>query len=233
MPQLFYKNCSEENCVSYVSHLFQSLGNREEVSASLAYFEGGSEATAASYPDGVSSKCMMEIHNHLDSSNIWKKTVPWVTEVEYTIPHPNGDVTAFDTKSGGDAQLSRKSVALNLTGSCLGNENWRIYFSRISAEPSDKMDFNTTRYSWVKVMNIKRFFYETNRSSWIFKLVVCWEGVTVEDAKKGDKKYFVYVETNDNMKMSSNPPHSAASFLDKILDIISLGGRRQILTVLS
>lgn len=214
MSLKFYKSCKEETCVSDVSRLFQSLGNREKVSASLAY----------SGVSGVSSRCMIQIHNYLDSSDIWQKTTPWETEVEYTIPHPSGDVTAFDTSSGADAKLSRKSVVLSLTGSSGTDKNWRVFVTRVSSEPSDKMDFNATRFSWVKVMNIKRFYYETSKSSWVFKLVVCWEGATKEEARAGAKKYFVYVETNDVSKTFSSPSYSTASFLDKVLDIISLDG---------
>lgn len=223
-PKLFYKNCFEESCVSHVSQMFTSLGNKDKVCASLAYSSCGDSG-------GISDGSMMGIHNHLDSSKIWKKTVPWVTEVEYTIPHPSGDTTAFDTNSGADAKLSRKSVVSKLTGRCEFDTGWRISITRTSDEPSDKMDFKTTRWTWVKVMNVKRFHYETSRSSWVFKLVVSWEGVTKEDAKAGAKKYVVYVESVDNVKTSSNPSYSAASFLDKILDIISLDGRRQTLTL--
>ena len=218
----FYKTFSEQNCVGDVSQMFHKLGNKERVSASLAYPENSE--------NGVSSSCMMAIHNYLDSSSIWKKTIPWATEVEYTIPHPGGDITAFDTNSGADAELSRQSVVRFLAGSCAADEKWKILLTRMSAQPFDRMDFNTSRFSWVKVMNTKRFYYETARSSWVFKLVVSWEGVTKEDAKSGAKKYFVCVETNDNVKTSSNPTYSAASFLDKVLDIVSLDGRRQTLT---
>lgn len=219
----FYKKNSEENCVGDVSPMFHKLGNKERVSASLVYLADGQGS-------GVSSSCMMAIHNHLDSSNIWKKTIPWVTEVEYTIPHPGGDITAFDTNSGGDAQLSRQSLAFSLTGGCAADENWRILLTRMSSQPFDKMDFNTSRFTWVKIMNTKRFYYETGTSSWVFKLVVAWEGLTKQAAKSGGKKYFVCVETNDNVKTSLNPGYSAASFLEKILDIISLDGSRQTLT---
>lgn len=216
----FYKSIQEETCVSRVSQLFQALGNRERVFASLTTGDSG----------GVSADCMMAIHNHLDSSKMWAKVVPWVTEVEYTIPHPGGDITAFDTNSGGEAKLSRNSVVRLITATPGEKDSsWKISLTRTSSQPSDKMDFNTTRFSWVKVMNMKRFYYETDRSSWVFKLVVSWEGVTKEDAKASGKKYLVYVETDDIVKTSANPSYSAASFLDKILDIISLEGRRQTL----
>lgn len=213
---MFYNNFSDETCVSLVSEMFKDLGHREKVSACLAYDKGG-----------VSYEGMLAIHNHLESSKIWRKTVPWVTEVEYTIPHPDGDITAFDSNSGGEAKLTRNSVVLQQTGSC---KNWKISLTRILAEPSDKMDFNTTRWTWVKVKNTKKFYYETERSSWVFKLAVCWEGVTKEVAKAGDKKYLVYVESVGSDKTCSYPSYSAASFLDKILDIISLDGKRPALT---
>lgn len=224
----FYRNISEENSVKDISRFFQSLGNRETVSASLGYSVDGSPPTDA----GISSACMTAIHNHLDSAKMWKMKSPWATEVEYTIPHPSGDVTAFDTNSGGDATLTRNSVVLSKTGSCANHEGCGIFLLRVSAQPSDKMDMNTQRYSRVRVMNVKRFFYETDRSSWVFKLVVAWEGATKEAAKASSRRYFVSVESQrtHNVKTSSNPAYSAASFLDKVLDIISLDGRRQILT---
>lgn len=213
----FYRNFSDETCVGLVSELFKGLGNRETVSASLTG-EGS----------GVSNDCMKAIHNHLDSSKTWARVPTWVTEVEYTIPHPQGDITAFDTNSGGDAKLFRNAVVRSIVASPDQNEQrWKIELKRTSSKPSDKMDFNTTRFSRVRVMNTKRFHYETERSSWVFKLVVCWEGATKEDAKTSDKRYFVYVETNDTAKTSSNPSYSAASFLDKIVDIISLEGKRR------
>lgn len=223
----FYKKISDESCVGYIRPMFDKLGNKEKVFASLLYLQ---RDQGDQDDQGLSSSRMMAIHNHLDSSNMWKKTIPWVTEVEYTIPHPGGDITAFDTTSGDPAQLSRRSVVVSVTGGCAADESWRILLTRMSVEPFDRMDFNTSRFSWVKIMNTKRFYYETGTSSWVFKLVVSWEGLTKQAAKSGGKKYFVSVETNDNVKTSLNPGYSAASFLEKILDIISLDGPRQTLT---
>ena len=215
----FYRNSSDETCVGLVSDLFKGLGNKETVSASLTTTDSG-----------VSPDCMMSIHNHLDSSKMWATVPCWVTEVEYTIPHPDGDITAFDTNSGGDAKLSR-NVAVQSMAARPGvlEHDWKIDLRRTSSQPSDKMNFNTTRFSRVRVMNIKRFHYETDRSSWVFKLVVSWEGGTKEEARAGGKRYYVYVETHDNTKTSSSPSYSAASFLDKIVDIVSLAGERQTL----
>lgn len=211
----FYRNFKDQTCIPQFSRLFTSLGNKEKVVASLG-------------DSGVSSENMMAIHNHLDSSNMWKKKTSWVTEVEYTIPHPDGDVVAFDTSSGEKAKLSRDSVVLRFAGNSK-KEDWGFSLTRTASQPSDRMDLNTTRFSRVKVMNTKRFFYETDRSSWVFKLVVSWEGLTKEEAKKNGKKYFVYVESVDNFKTTSNPSYSAASFLEKILDIVPSDGERQVL----
>ena len=79
-------------------------------------------------------------------------------------------------------------------------------------------------------MNTKKFFYETERSSWIFKLVVSWYGKTKKDAESSQKKYFVYIESNGESKSSSNPEYTSASFLEKIIDLISLDGKRKTLS---
>lgn len=217
----FYRNSSEETCIPYVSKLFETLQKNERVEASL--HDSGVQG-------GISLESITAIHNHLQSSRIWKKVTPWNTEVEYIIPHPDGDISAFDTSSGGDAKLTRNDIRVDFTASCVKKTNTYVSFKRIVEEPSDKMDFNTTRFSSVKIMNTKRFYYETERSSWVFRLVVMWSGSTKQEAEESDKTYIVSIETNDVRKAYSNPKYISASFLEKILDIISLDGRRKILT---
>lgn len=199
--------------------LFNCLDNNEKVIASIQDPER---------PGGISKESINDIHTHLQSSRIWKLKTKWMTEVEYTIPHPRGDVSAFDTNSDGDAKLSRKNIVSSFSASCEDN---LVRFERIKEEPSDSMDFNTTRFSSVKIMNAKRFYYETERSCWVFRLVVSWEGDTKSEAERSPKKYFAYIETNGVSKASSNPMYTAASFLEKIIDVISVGRDRQMLTL--
>lgn len=228
----FYKSLREENCVGQVSKLFDDLKNTERVSAFLTITAQGNSVQAGPPGSHAPAEHMTHIHNHLDSSKIWKQILPWATEVEYTIPHPNGDITAFDTNSGGEAKVSRNSTIESFSATTTDAKDstpWRIGFTRTLFEPTPKTDFNASRFSRVKIINTKRFFYETERSSWIFKLVVSWEGATKEEAKENGKTYSVFVETNDTTKASIHPLHSTASFLEKVLDIVSLEGRRQIL----
>lgn len=213
----YYKSFTKESIVDDICPLFQDLSNKEIVTATISCGEG----------EGVTYECIMDVHNYLDRSKIWKKTTPWITEVEYTIPHPGGNITAFDT-SVQQAQLSRKSAIASVTGRS-GNNTWNVSVTRVLTHAFDKMDFNASRFSWVRVMNTKRFYYETKKSCWVFRLVVCWEGDTKQMAKAGGKKYFINVETIDHVKSSANPRYSAASILEKILDLISLEGTRQTL----
>lgn len=217
----FYKNGSEETCVSGLKSIFETLTVNECVSASISnkrYSNGG----------GVSHACIMSIYNHLDGSRIWRNQEPWVTEVEYTIPHPRGDVLAFDTKSEREATLSSKTVVFTATAT---TDDYNVSLTRSLRSDYNDMDLNTERYSWVKIMKTKRYFYETDRSSWVFRLEVQWEGESKEHAKSNQKKYFVSVETNNNAKASANPKYSLASLLEKVLDIVSHeGGQRQVLT---
>lgn len=211
----FYKTCLDETCVSGIRPMFQTLGCNDSVTASISC-RGDS---------GLSHSRLLGIHNHLDSSSTWKKKEQWVTEVEYTIPHPDGDVKAFDTKSERSATLKSTTQISKKIGHTDDNL-WDVTLTRTSAVNYRKMDLNTQRFSRVKIMNTKRFLYETGRSSWIFRLVVAWEGLSKEDAKKSQPKYFVYIETNDNIKASVDPTYSAASLLEKVLDIVSHGKTR-------
>ena len=217
----FYTNGSEENCIPHIScKLFKSMVKNETVTASIH---------DTRQPEGISKEYIDTIHNHLQSTNIWKKTTNWTTEVEYTIPHPEGDISAFDTNSGGDAKLSRKDIVSDFNATCYKDNKVSVQFTRTKENPSDGMDFNTSRFSAVRIMNTRKFHYETERSNWIFKLVVSWYGKTKSDAQSSPKRYFVYIETGD-LKGSSNPEYTSASFLEKIIDLISLDGRRKTLS---
>lgn len=218
----FYKNSAEQNCIPHISRkLFKSMVKNETVTASI---------NISSQPEGVSKEFIDAVHSHLQSTNVWKRTTKWTTEVEYTIPHPLGDVSAFDTNSGGDAKLSRKDVISDFNAVSKEDDKLRIRFTRTKDNPSDGMDFNTTRFSAVRIMNTKKFFYETDRSNWVFKLVVSWYGTTKVDAESSPKKYFVNIETNGDSKASNNPEYTSASFLEKIIDLISLDGKRKTLS---
>ena len=219
---MFYTNGSDENCIPNISKkLFKYMTKDELVSASI---------NETGQVEGISKESIDAIHSHLQSANIWKKTTKWTTEVEYTIPHPEGDVMAFDTNSGGDAKLSRKNTICDFKAKCLKDDKLYVRFVRTKDIPSDRMDFNTTRFSSVRIMNTKKFFYETDRSSWVFKLVVSWYGNTKSEAESSPKKYFMYVETNGDSKASSNPEYTSASFLEKIIDLVSLDGKRKTLS---
>lgn len=208
----FYESSSNENCIAEVGSLFCNLGRDEKVCATLS--DG---------KDGVSIEKMKMIHHHLRSSNSWKDTLNWSTEVDYTIPHPEGDATASDTSSPGEEKLTR-SVCIMCMNAVCSNTAWRVRLERVLEKPFAKIDFNVTRFSRVKIMKVKRFIYETPRSCWCFKLVVEWSGETKDIAEKSSRKYRIFVESlRDKKQVTLNVNYTAASFLEKILDLVSLG----------
>ncbi|ACH46777.1 unknown [Feldmannia species virus] len=214
---LFYVSSENENCVGSVSKLFAALDREDKVSASLSerQCEDG---------EGVSMGSMTAIHHHLASSESWKEVLDWQTEVEYTIPHPAGEVTASDTASDGEAKIFREDRVSTLKALC--GDAWGAKICRVKHTPVVKIDFNVTRFSSVKIMSTKSFVYETPRSCWRFKLIVFWEGESKDAAEKSPKKFRVLVESvRDKEQVGVNVMYTAASFLEKILDIVSLDSK--------
>lgn len=214
---LTYKDTTSHRCISSMSSLFEGLGSGEFVQASvLKNSDYGYEA-------------ITRVHNHLHSCRSWVKVQDWDEEVEYTINHPSGDVYAYDTKSTGTRlrTITPKDAAFEAFGpdgrSC-------AVFRTIVEEPVDHIDFTTTRFSWVKVMNVKRFYYETARSSFVYRLVVRWEGETKDAAKENGMQFGIYLETNDASKMGEFPEQSCVSFMEKTLDLLS-GDSRHVLEI--
>ena len=250
---LYYRNLKDTNCVTTLSRLFEKLDSSVKVSACLGVIPGSETTLDTKDQDhhrlgdhhhhhdhrrqnsprnhrqeGLSFEYMTRVHCNLSSSKIWERHTDWTTEVEYTIPHPDGDVTAFDTSSSADARLWRKMSTLHFYAHC---GPFNVSLERFTEEPLDKMDMNTSRFSFVKITNTKRFFYETKRSSWVFKLVVLWEGATKAETEKSEKKYLVYVESGSRMtQLSTDTEYTTASLLDKVIDMLSIGhGERRAL----
>lgn len=210
----YYRNFSDENCLKDLTNFFTTLSSDESVQAQL--YCSNSPGESLPY-DRVT-----EIHNHLDSSKSWTHVSDWDVEVEYTILHPDGNVVAVDTNTSKKAYLTRRIVSRSCKGHCKDDVNLCFQISRIQSNDIDQLDFNTTLFSSVKILKSKRFHYQTSRSSWTFRITMTWEGETKEDAEKSDKKYFVLVETNDTSFASNNPGYTIASFMEKIIDVISV-----------
>ena len=215
----FYRNASDENCVEYIADFFKNLQSTETVSARIQNALGGS----------LTYERVVEIFNHLDSSQSWRRVSDWEVEVEYTISHPDGNVVAVDTNTTRSASLTRRTVSRFCSGSC---EDKTFEISRVRYTHIDQLDFNTNLYSSVRILKSKRFYYQTKRSSWTFRVSLVWEGDTKACAEKSDKKYLVFVETNDVNIATSNPMYTAASFLEKVIDVVSVSaGQRRALKV--
>ena len=215
---MMYRNATDENCVGYISEFFKDLQSTETVSARIL----NSKCTSLPY------ERVVEIFNHLDSSVSWKKVSDWEVEVEYTISHPEGDVVAVDTNTTRSATLTRRTVTKSCSGSCIDSS---FEISRVRYTHIDQLDFNTSLYSSVRILKSKRFHYQTERSSWTFRVSLVWEGETKACAEKSNKKYLVFVETNDVKVATTNPRYTAASFLEKVIDVMSVSGKRRDLKV--
>ena len=221
MVPKYYKNASEETCLVDMTGFFEKLTGLESVKAQLYY----KNSTGNSLPyDKVT-----DIYNHLNSSKSWSHVSEWDVEVEYTIPHPDGDVVAVDTNTLESAYLTRRTVSKVCTGYCEKNKEYCFSISRVESVDIDQLNFNTTLFSKVRILKSKRFHYQTARSSWTFRISMAWEGETKREAENSEKKYFVFVETNDTLIASMNPSYTIASFMEKIIDVISVPGDRQVL----
>lgn len=208
-----YSDHRSHDCISKVSTLFDGIAAGDVVQAEIF-----KRANPISY------ESISEVHNYLHSSNSWVKVQGWEDEVEYTISNPNGDVLAYDTAHGSTRLRVITSGDKCFSGVC-GNGTSSAIFRRVVESEVREIDFNMERFSHVKVMKVKRFFYETARSSFIYRLVILWEGETVEVAKASLPKFMVFLETNDACKMGRVPEQSCVSFMEKTLDLLSEGAR--------
>lgn len=215
---LVYRDHESHTCIAAMSKLFEGLGPGESV-----------QATVTRDPRREAYESITEVHNNLSSCRTWSKVQGWDEEVEYTINHPSGDVYAYDTKSTGTRLRTIDHKQGSFRAQCV-DESASAVIRRVTEQPIEYIDFSTTRFSWVKVMNVKRFFYESARSSFVYRLVVQWEGATKEVAKENGMQFKIYLETNDHSKMSGVPPQSVVSFMEKTLDLLS-DGRRHIVNV--
>lgn len=217
---LVYENPGSHACIRAMSPLFRGLGKKETVQALVSSVVG---------KNGYES--ITQVHNNLSSCNTWSKVQDWSEEVEYTITHPRGDVYAYDTKSTGTRLRTIETKDRSFLCTCQDGKT-SACVRRIAEKEVDHIDFSTTRFSWVKVMNVKRFFYESARSSFVYRLVVLWEGVTKDEAKRNGIHFKMYLETNDAAKLSGCPEQSLVSFMEKTIDLLSNENEnRQVLAV--
>ncbi|CAM9751356.1 unnamed protein product [Ectocarpus sp. 6 AP-2014] len=61
---------------------------------------------------------------------------------------------------------------------------------RLRSTGIDVLNFNTTRYSRVKISEPKQFLHVTERSSWKFRITIVWQGETKDEAEQSEKKSF-------------------------------------------
>lgn len=62
---------------------------------------------------GISYETLACVNNNLSMSTCWADTQDWEVSVEYTVPHPKGDIiTVSDTKTLNNASMGRKMTAL-------------------------------------------------------------------------------------------------------------------------
>lgn len=214
---LHYESPNSHACIREMAVLFRGLDKMETVQAMVSIVVG---------------KCgyesITEVHNNLVSCNTWSRVQDWSEEVEYTITHPDGDVYAYDTKATGTRLRTVDTKDPSFRCLCRDNRN-SAEIKRIVEKEVDYLDFSTTRFSRIKVMNVKRFFYESARSSFVYRLVVEWEGSSKDDAKASGPSFKIYLETNDALKLNASPEQSLVSFMEKTLDLLSKENRQALI----
>lgn len=207
---MFYRSPKEQDSLSEISKLFYELSSSEKIIGTIN--EKGIT--------GVSHDKLIHINNHLSSSNCWSNVQDWTVYVKYTIKHPDGDVFISDNISNTESNISREDEVLNYDAYFSGGI-LKLY--RLCSNKPPKGRFNTKKYTNVRVSRVKTFSYCTERSSFLFKLEIVWNGKSKEDASSSEPRFIFSLETDDYIKSSKNSMYSAVSFIEKCLDIVSLG----------
>ena len=211
LEKFYYKTSTDENSIGSISKMFDGLDGEDFV---IAHVGGPS--------GGITHDSMTKINNHLSASKCWAAVEDWAVEVEYTICHQDGDVIVSDNKNTNDPIVRRMQKTIDCVARC-NNGVTEVGMERWSKTTPKYADFNMKKCSFVKIKRTKKFKYSTGRSSWIYTLGVKWEGITKEDAELEDKQFYVSIESGDNKVSSSNIMYTAVSFMEKILDIASIG----------
>lgn len=215
----YYTNARDENCTLKMVPFFEDLSPDESVSAQI--WEKG-------YPNGgVSHETLVCVNNNLSMSKCWASIQDWEVSVEYTISHPQGDIIVSDTKTLDNASMNRKTVALQWNGECYPDSSTNLYVSRKNTTVFEHNMQDNMRFSFVRIRNTKTFFYRTQRSSWRYRLCVVWEGETKDIAEGSDRRFELLVETDDSDVARLDPNYTVASFFEKIIDVVSIHGKRQ------
>lgn len=214
--QLVYQGPQSNLCIDAMSkELFEGLDKGEIVQAAVERASGD-----------VDHQWIDAINNNLSTCTAWSRVQDWEVEVEYKIDHPQGHVFAVETKTSGARmrKVDHKGVPFQARAGdgCLAT------IRRVVEEPVDGIDFNNTRFSSVKITNVKRFYYESQRSSIVYRLVVQWQGVTKDEAQANGPVFKIYLETNDHAKMAVCPQSGCVSFMEKMLDLLTIGQRREV-----
>lgn len=201
----FYKTATIENSVCFTRTLFENL-----CSTSSVYAEYELEA------DG-----MIALHNHMNSSSTWESVSQWDSGIQYSVNHPDGEITLSDRNRGLDTRISRERTVDKINGMTAGGDmRFTIYRKEIVP-----LDFSTTSchssmYTWVRIESKKTYCYVSGRSSWEFGLSVVWEGKTKDDAESSEKRYVITVSMGSVDKAKRDPGYTAASFTEKIMDTL-------------
>ena len=203
-------HCTSESqaCIrSMATALFEGLGEGERVQAELIVV--GESA----------HEYVLRINRCFCMGRNWTNDPQWEVEVEYTIPHGFGSAQVYGTRS------SRVTCQRpELQASCADGKGWAV-IRRLLEEPVGDTEYGCSRqsFTWVKVMKVKRFCYESATSSFVYKLVSQWEGPTEAIAKQNGVAFKIFLETGDSSKMKAEPQRSVVSLMAKVIDIIGRG----------
>ena len=200
---LFYKTATSQNCVEEVEELFSNVTNE-------SYIESEFEVTFEG---------MVDLHNHMNSSNTWGNVTQWDSGIYYTIHHPDSDITACDLNKGENTSVFTQTIDKRYWGST-GDGTTHFTISRYNRHQmgSSLDSVYIKNCKWVKIESKKSFEYESERSSWVFSLIVLWEGESKKEAENSVKRYIVNISPGVKSLKSPNTGYVAASFMEKIMD---------------
>ncbi|CAM9093864.1 unnamed protein product [Ectocarpus sp. 12 AP-2014] len=201
----YYKDATDENCVTKASTLFQDL--RSSVRVAGEFF--------------TNKESFVNIHNHMKSSPSWKSVSQWNTGIEYTIQHPDNDIIVSDTNRGQKTIIFKEHELQKVCGStACGSLDFTLRKVRWEELDCTSRSYHDAMYTWVKIKSEKILVYESERSSWNFHLAVVWQGSTKTLAENNEKQYLVTVSMGSLEKASADVMYTTASFMEKLMDAL-------------
>lgn len=166
---------------------------------------------------------LQRIERWLDDKDCWTHVDSWGTERLHTLSYRYAGIVDFLEGSDGTFMTLRSSTAW-FKGK-LTDGSVPVIFFGVSVEPvALRHAENDGNPLWFRILEVRNYLYETEETSFTYRLVMCREGSTEEKARRAEAKYFVYVETYDSVKMGTDPARASCIIVRRTDEVMRAGG---------